>query len=524
MLIVSWNVAGWTTTVNRIDRHYKPPSPANQAGTTTTTTQRRPKLHPAASIQHFFERHEADIVCLQEHKIQKQQLANRAEPCQASTIPGYESFWSCCVDENHKGLNGVVTYAPTGSVVAADASPLGSSDLDNQGRCIMTDHGSFCLFNVYAPNSGGHPLAFQLKFLQALRRAMQRQRERNKQVILVGDLNISHKARDIFWKDRCVHIQDILDEEEEQPQQPAESVVPRWKQDVKRHWLTIEKVLLTKTVVEAKTLNTVTNQSHDKYRLAVTLADGRRVHLGRHESMADHCGREYNFSSRTYCDEETDQVLPCRQANVVSVAVLTELLAKLVGVIWDESVQREIASTVASEPRLSPARAWLTSLLVQDGMVDSFRHLYPMAEGRFTCWHQFTNRRYENEGARIDYCLVDASLATKIQTGSGLRCGGGGNEEDPAFALGEQAALQAATANGRFEPASFGGEGIQTASQRTLDSQFGPGTFYTRVVMGMVCGYVFSQHFHDAYSAHGHDLYSSNLFRPHCRLHSLGRQ
>ena len=43
-------------------------------------------------------------------------------------------------------------------------------------------------------------------------------------------------------------------------------------------------------------------------------------------------------------------------------------------------------------------------------MVDTFAELEPGAQGRFTCWCQYTNDRYCNNGARIDYCLVDRAL------------------------------------------------------------------------------------------------------------------
>merc|ERR1711865_779088 len=47
--------------------------------------------------------------------------------------------------------------------------------------------------------------------------------------------------------------------------------------------------------------------------------------------------------------------------------------------------------------------------------VDAFRYYYPHAEGRYTCWCQFTNKRYTNEGARIDYTIIDKSLLPYIQ-------------------------------------------------------------------------------------------------------------
>ena len=92
---------------------------------------------------------------------------------------------------------------------------------------------------------------------------------------------------------------------------------------------------------------------------------------------------------------------------------------------------------------------------------------------RYTCWHQYTNRRYENEGSRIDYIFVDDNLKTFVTSnGTGkLRCGGYNCNHEGS--LTEEAAFSACTANGAYQPASFNGEGIGSATQRVLDTQFG---------------------------------------------------
>lgn len=121
-------------------------------------------------------------------------------------------------------------------------------------------------------------------------------------------------------------------------------------------------------------------------------------------------------------------------------------------------------------------------------MVDTFRHFYPTAEARFTCWYQFTNTRYSNDGTRIDYTLVDRSLLPFVKQGGNLRTGKSPqalqNSENDTIVdpLTEEAALAAATARGNFQPVSFEGGGIVEATQQTLDTQFGPrhtGMIYT---------------------------------------------
>ena len=143
MLILSWNVAGLSTTVNRIHDNYSNTKPQ----TTTKTKKGSAQRHPAAALASYLERHGADLVCLQEHKISKSVLTNRSEPRQASTVPGYESFWSCCLDDAAKGLNGVVTYAKAGTVQSADGTaPLGVSRPGSAGT--LRPDGSRSLLRV----------------------------------------------------------------------------------------------------------------------------------------------------------------------------------------------------------------------------------------------------------------------------------------------------------------------------------------------------------------------------------------
>ena len=83
--------------------------------------------------------------------------------------------------------------------------------------------------------------------------------------------------------------------------------------------------------------------------------------------------------------------------------------------------------------------------------MDSLDALHPQRTDRFTCWNQYTNRRYDNEGSRIDYVIVDEALwrssnpvAGTLDTG---RRGG--------------SALDACTLDGRWQPAGFDGSGIR---------------------------------------------------------------
>jgi exonuclease III len=531
MLIVSWNVAGLKPALQRIHEDYSVSSSCASSSSSSTassngvktTTENNANYSSTKNKQancpftNYLQLHgDVDILCLQEHKIPLTQLSSRAEPHRCSTIDGYESFWSCATDAKSRGFNGVVTYAKVGLVQSADSAPLKDVELDSQGRCVMTDHDRFVLFNVYVPN-GIH--TNKMKFLHALQNAMREQRTKGKHVVLVGDMNLKIDKRDIYWKHRVVNVDELLRQQQQQtqheerkqqqciqkteivttdngndgikesptvpPPPPPPPLLSKWKMDVQNHWDKITTVLETIEAVPCQTTNPNTKQTFNRWRARVKLADnngsgGKYVILGTYEDTAEDALFHYTFGELSYEDSSTNTPTICRKKNVLSVEVLTELMSKIANVSWDIATQREIAnSTEANLNPDSPPYLWMKRLLDEDKMVDVFRHMYPEAEGRFTCWHQQKNRRYVNEGGRIDFTLVDSALLGHVDTSCGnLRCGTKPHD-DPN---GEEAALMACTANGMFQAPSFSGGGIAQVSKRALDSQFGPphtGMIYT---------------------------------------------
>jgi hypothetical protein len=164
---------------------------------------------------------------------------------------------------------------------------------------------------------------------------------------------------------------------------------------------------------------------------------------------------------------------------MISLDLLTELMSKVCGVEWTMTTQRLIASSDYYLYHESPTITWLRGLIDNDQMIDAFRFFYPHEQGRFTCWNQYTNKRFVNDGNRIDYTLVDKELEPFLRKGAQLRGVCGENDNDP---YSDKAALNAVTANGGYKAASFDGSGIANASQDALDSQFGQvhsGMIYT---------------------------------------------
>lgn len=470
MFLISWNVAGLSTTLKRIDSDFKGASIASSSLPAS-------KLSRSHSFSYFLKRHgDPDIVCIQEHKIPLKQLASRSEPFGCADVDGYESFWSCCTDSQKRGFNGVVTYAKKGSVQGADSRPLGCEELDNQGRVVMTDHGAFVVFNVYAPASGGNSLTYKMKFLNALRRAMRYQREEcKKKVILVGDLNISHSGIDVYYKYRSIRVNDILQQVENAKSSEC-NVLPDWKLQVAEHWSKIETALSSLETKQVETKNITNGNTFLKFRAVVNLND-RKVFLGGYEQTEIDCIANFQFPESRYYDEDLGEERLSKESNHVYIDTLAELMSKIASVTWDDPTLKEIANTDGLF-KTSPTIEWLNNVLLDDKMCDIFRYLWPKAQGRFTCWNQQTNRRFENAGTRIDFTIVDQTLVEYVEKSERLRsCEYSGDDF-----CNDEASLHAATASNQFEGASYGGGGIANATMRALETQFGEshtGMIYT---------------------------------------------
>ena len=137
-----------------------------------------------------------------------------------SQLFSLQSFWAC--SHGKRGYSGVTTYcsnawapiscevdllenedgvsSPTNET-SNDNEP--SSSLTGEGRILVTDFGpqAFVLINVYVPNAGGRPdrprLAEKLRFLSALKAKCETLAASGREILLVGDFNVSADPRDV---------------------------------------------------------------------------------------------------------------------------------------------------------------------------------------------------------------------------------------------------------------------------------------------------------------------------------------
>lgn len=131
---------------------------------------------------------DADVVALQETKIQEDQLTDELR-----NIPGYTSYWHCA---ERKGYSGVACY--TRIPPLAIRYGLGDPEFDCEGRVLTLEFVDCYLVNIYFPNSAEKlvRLAHKLRFNDRLL-AFAMELERTKPVILCGDFNVAHKEIDL---------------------------------------------------------------------------------------------------------------------------------------------------------------------------------------------------------------------------------------------------------------------------------------------------------------------------------------
>ena len=161
-------------------------------------------------------------------------------------------------------------------------------------------------------------------------------------------------------------------------------------------------------------------------------------------------------------------------AGSIEVGLLQQLCAAAAVAVSDDDL-RDVGSV-----RIHPdVAAWFSAVLDEDGMTDTFATCHPSARDRFTCWDQSTNRRYVNEGSRIDYILIDRALMPYLQKGGQLpgACGVSAHVSAPASILRTAAAFPQrsvvlSTSVDVTQPTGCGGGVSQSCSARCSGSGF----------------------------------------------------
>lgn len=134
----------------------------------------------------FFKEADADIFCIQETKMQEEQVE--------FVVDGYHRFFNSA---DKKGYSGTAVYTRQKPMNASYG--IGIDKHDHEGRVITLEYDGFFLVNVYTPNSQREllRLSYRMDWEDDFR-AYLLELNRKKPVILCGDLNCAHEEIDIF--------------------------------------------------------------------------------------------------------------------------------------------------------------------------------------------------------------------------------------------------------------------------------------------------------------------------------------
>lgn len=136
----------------------------------------------------YLEKQKADVVCLQETKAMREQC-DEIE----TELSRYEQSWHSAERPGYSGVANLYRQSPRSVRLG-----MGLSEVDREGRVLISDHEDFLVLNMYFPNggSGEERHLFKMKFLSKILPFFKKL-EKEKPLILTGDFNIAHKEIDI---------------------------------------------------------------------------------------------------------------------------------------------------------------------------------------------------------------------------------------------------------------------------------------------------------------------------------------
>ena len=133
----------------------------------------------------FAESSDADILCVQETKMQEGQAEVPLE--------GYRQYWNSA---EKKGYSGTAVFTKQEPMDVSYG--MGIEEHDKEGRIITAEYEDFYLVNVYVPNSQNElkRLDYRMKWEDDFRGYLKKLEEK-KPVITCGDFNVAFKEIDL---------------------------------------------------------------------------------------------------------------------------------------------------------------------------------------------------------------------------------------------------------------------------------------------------------------------------------------
>lgn len=133
----------------------------------------------------YFNAMDADILCIQESKLQEGQIDLNLE--------GYHQYWNYA---EKKGYSGTAIFTKEEPISVFYG--LGIEEHDKEGRVITLEYHDFYIVTVYTPNSKPElaRLTYRMQWEDDFREYIKALDEK-KPVIICGDLNVAHNEIDL---------------------------------------------------------------------------------------------------------------------------------------------------------------------------------------------------------------------------------------------------------------------------------------------------------------------------------------
>ena len=154
MKIISWNVAGFRACLKK-------------------------------GFNDFFYKENADVYCLQESKVTKEQYSFHPE-----------NYYEYLFPAEKKGYSGTLVYSKIKPLNVIYG--IGESIFDKEGRTITIEYSNFYLVNSYVPNVKRDLSRMEERmYFEDKLRSFLKNLEKTKPVIICGDFNVAHNEIDI---------------------------------------------------------------------------------------------------------------------------------------------------------------------------------------------------------------------------------------------------------------------------------------------------------------------------------------
>ena len=137
------------------------------------------------NFMEFFNEVDADIFCLQETKLQENQIDLQLE--------GYYQYWNYAKKKGYSGTAIFTKKEPLNVIYG-----MGIEEHDQEGRLITLEFEDFYMVTVYSPNSQSElkRLNYRMKWEDDFKKYL-KELDKKKPVVVCGDLNVAHKEIDL---------------------------------------------------------------------------------------------------------------------------------------------------------------------------------------------------------------------------------------------------------------------------------------------------------------------------------------